>query len=115
MPQDYKIEVFIPESHSAMVMEALAAAGVGRIGNYEHCYAITSVEGFWRPLDGAQPFEGEAGKISRAPEHKLEVSCGRDMVAFALQAIRRVHPYEEPVINVIPLANSAFPIESRQH
>ena len=114
MPQEFKLEVFIPESYSAIVMEALAAAGVGRIGKYEHCFAITSVQGYWRPLEGAQPFEGEPGMISRAPEHKLEVSCSREAVVTALQAIRRAHPYEEPAINVIPLANSTFPIESRQ-
>jgi hypothetical protein len=29
-------------------------------------------------------------------------------VAGAIQAIRKAHPYEEPVINVIPLANAWF-------
>jgi len=29
-------------------------------------------------------------------------------VKEAMQVIRRVHPYEEPLINVIPLANHLF-------
>jgi hypothetical protein len=113
MPLEYKIEVFVPESHSAALMEALSGAGVGRIGSYEHCFSITSVQGFWRPLEGAEPYEGRVGEISQAPEHKLEVSCAGEMVTPALLAIRKVHPYEAPVVNVIALANSLFPVEGR--
>jgi hypothetical protein len=105
---DYKIEVFIPESHTAPLMQALSAAGVGRIGNYDYCFAITEVQGHWRPLEGASPFEGEIGVISRAPEHKLELSCPSDQVRAALVAIQRVHPYEQPVVNVIALSNASF-------
>jgi hypothetical protein len=38
----------------------------------------------------------------------VEVNCARELVKDALKAIRAVHPYEEPVINIILLANRLF-------
>ena len=43
------------------------------------------------------------GEVSREPEVKVEVTCRRDRAAETVAAVKRVHPYEEPVINVIPL------------
>jgi len=103
-----KLEIFIPEEYLDALGEALYQAGAGRIGNYDHCKSITRVEGTWRPLEQAQPFMGETGKISRAAELKVEVNCASERVAETLEAIRKVHPYEEPVINVLPLLNHLF-------
>ncbi len=88
--------------------DALSEIGVGVIGNYDHCVALTPVRGFFRPLPGSNPFEGEEGVISEVAEYKLEVNCKREQVAEAIKVIRRVHPYEEPLINVFPLANHLF-------
>jgi len=103
-----KIEIFIPPEYLEALDEALFQSGAGRIGKYDHCKSITHVEGTWRPLEEAQPFNGEPGKISRAAELKVEVNCARELVPAVLAAIRRVHPYEEPVINVLPLFNHLF-------
>ena len=37
------------------------------------------------------------------PELKVEVTCRTERVEETLKAVKVVHPYEEPVINVIPL------------
>jgi hypothetical protein len=66
------------------------------------------VEGTWRPLDEARPFMGEVGQISKARELKVEVNCAWEKVPAVLAAIRKVHPYEEPLINVLPLLNHLF-------
>lgn len=105
---DYKIEVFVPKSHTARLMDELAGVGVGRIGNYDYCFAITPVHGYWRPLSGALPHQGEIGKISQVPEQKIEVNCRADQVRAALAAIRRAHPYEEPAVNIIELLTHSF-------
>ncbi|MBL8092436.1 MAG: hypothetical protein JNJ43_19035, partial [Anaerolineales bacterium] len=42
----------------------------------------------------------------------LEVNCKRELVNQAIQTIKRVHPYEEPLINIFPLANHLFDISS---
>lgn len=104
----YKIEIFIPETHVEALLSALAEVGVGVIGNYDHCASLTTVQCTWRPLEGANPYDGEIGEVSRATEIKVEVNSRGDRVREALRVIKRVHPYEEPVINVIALANFQF-------
>ena len=103
-----KIEIFIPEEYLEALGEALYQAGAGQIGNYDHCKSITHVEGTWRPLEQAHPFMGETGKVSSAHELKVEVNCTWERVSRVLEAIRKVHPYEEPLINILPLLNHHF-------
>lgn len=106
--REVKIEVYIPESYIERLRDALHQAHAGKVGNYDHCLSITNVRGYWRPLEGSSPFEGRIGEIAEGAECKVEVRCERRYVSDALQAIRQVHPYEEPLINVIPLANHLF-------
>jgi hypothetical protein len=94
------------------IRDHLAKLGVGRIGDYDHCVAIYQVQGYFRPLLGANPFVGEIGKIQERIEAKVEVNCKRELVNEAIQIIRRAHPYEEPFVNIIPLANHLFDMES---
>ncbi len=103
-----KLEIYIPEDYVEPLRDALHAVGAGRVGNYDHCLSVTSVRGYWRPLQGAAPFQGCEGEISEGAECKVEVRCDRRDVPEALAAIRRVHPYEEPLVNVVPLANHLF-------
>jgi hypothetical protein len=103
-----KLEIFVPQEYALKIRDELAKIGIGIIGNYDHCVALTPVRGFFRPLQGADPFEGEMGNISEVPEYKVEVNCRRDLVEEAVKVIRSFHPYEEPLINVIPLANHLF-------
>ena len=105
---EIKLEIFVPQEHALKLRDELAKVGVGVIGNYDHCVALTAVRGFFRPLLGSNPFEGEEGKISEVAEYKLEVKCKRELVHEALKVTKSVHPYEEPLINVIPLANHLF-------
>lgn len=86
-------------------MKALSEIGVGKVGDYDHCFSTTEVQGYWRPLAGAKPFDGKIGELSSEPEIKLEVRCEFELVQLAIDTIKKVHPYEEPVINVFPLLN----------
>ena len=99
----FKLEIFIPETHLPDLQTTLRDAGAGHIGNYDSCLAYSRVTGVWRPLDGTNPYIGRAGEVSEEPELKVEVTVRAELLDGALKAIRRVHPYEEPVINVIPL------------
>jgi len=107
----FKIEIFIPAEHVDALREALARAGAGEIGKYDHCCSVMDVRGYWRPLEGADPFQGEVGQVEQGMECKVEVNCRRERVEAVLKAIREVHPYEQPVVNVIPLANHLFDAE----
>ena len=46
--------------------------------------------------------------LSTEPELKVEVTCPTEQVDRTVEAIKAVHPYEEPVINVIPLYRTSF-------
>jgi hypothetical protein len=39
---------------------------------------------------------------------KIEMLCREEYLQEAINAVREVHPYEEPVINIIPLANPRY-------
>ena len=100
-----KIEFFVPAEQSESIRRALGDGGLGRIGRYSHCAAETRVKGHWRPLEGARPHNGRIGEASSADEVKVEFVCRAERAGEAARLIRRMHPYEEPLIMVIPLAN----------
>ena len=98
-----KLEIFIPESHLGVLQQALAKVDAGHIGAYDCCLSYHPVTGCWRPLTGTNPYLGTVGEICTAPELKVEVTCKTECVKQTIAAIKAVHPYEEPVINAIPL------------
>ena len=106
---DYcKLEIFIPESHLALLQETLINLDAGHIGNYDACMSYSHVIGTWRPLEGTHPFSGEIGKISHEQEIKVEVTCRVDDVDRIIEAVKNIHPYEEPVIYAIPLIRTGL-------
>ncbi|MBR3624665.1 MAG: cytochrome C biogenesis protein [Selenomonadaceae bacterium] len=100
-----KLEIFIPESHLPPLREALQSVGAGCLGNYDSCLSYSKVTGAWRPLKGSHPYLGEEGEISEAEEIKVEVNINAENLNKTLNAIYEVHPYEEPLVNVIPIFN----------
>ncbi|MFL7837827.1 MAG: cytochrome C biogenesis protein [Candidatus Promineifilaceae bacterium] len=103
-----KLEIFVPETFVIPIRDALSAIGVSRVGNYDNCFSITAVKGYWRPLPGAEPFAGEIGQISEGTECKIEVNCRLVDVRPALKIIHSIHPYDHPLINIVPLLNQLF-------
>ena len=101
----FKLEIFIPETHFRDLQKTLQNVDAGHIGNYDSCLSYSRVIGTWRPLKGTKPYIGEEGKISEEPEIKVEVTIKAVNLDKTLEAIKKVHPYEEPVINIIPLCN----------
>lgn len=106
--QYYKLEIFIPEMYFQPLQLALQKADAGHIGNYDSCLSVTPVTGFWRPLDGTHPFIGTQGEISEEEELKVEVTIRAEQLEDVMAAVKKVHPYEEPVINVIPLLQTGL-------
>lgn len=98
-----KLEIFVPASHLRQVQEALWSVDAGHIGKYDRCMSYSPVTGCWRPLPGTTPFLGEENQLSTEPELKVEVTCLTERVEETVAAVKAAHPYEEPVIDVIPL------------
>lgn len=98
-----KFETYIPKNFIDTLRNTLNEIDALTIGNYDSCMAYSKVTGSWRPLKGANPYEGELGKLCIANEYKVEFRCSIDLMEKAYKKIKEVHPYEEPVINVFPL------------
>ncbi len=106
----YKLEIFAPESEVIKIRDLLIEVGAGVVGEYDAVISVVNISGFWRPNGLSNPVTGDKNKINFGHEVRIDVRCEKDKVAMALDAIRKAHPYEEPVINVIALANHEFEI-----
>jgi hypothetical protein len=104
----FKLEIFIPVENVDELLETLASTHAGEIGNYDHCTSITQVQGTYRPLEGANPAVGMVGQLFTGGECKVEVNCREQYLEETIHAVREMHPYEEPVINVLPMANTRY-------
>lgn len=98
-----KISVTMPSSNVAVVRDAVCEAGAGVIGNYGFCSNSCKVIGTFRPNKKANPYIGETNKLEYVDEEKLEVVCDVEEVKNVVSVLRKVHPYEEPAIDIIPL------------
>lgn len=104
----FKLEIFVPEEAFDPVCEALWSVDAGHIGNYDRCLSWSEVNSCWRPLAGTNPYLGQPGQLCRARERKIEVTVREDRLAETLDAVKAAHPYEEPVINVLPLLGTGI-------
>ncbi|WP_235738920.1 Nif3-like dinuclear metal center hexameric protein [Nocardioides alcanivorans] len=106
-PRD-KIIVFVPSDAAAPVRAAVAEAGAGALGNYDHCTFTATGQGRFRPLDGADPAIGTIGDIAVVEEDRVEVLAPRKLRRTVLEAMLAAHPYEEPAYDVIELGDPGF-------
>lgn len=98
-----KIVVFVPKTHTDIVRQAMGDAGAGKIGNYSHrSYSVDGV-GRYKPNEGAKPFIGSVGKFEEVEEERIECVCNRDKAKEVIEAMRKVHPYEEVAFDIYPL------------
>lgn len=98
-----KIIVFAPEKDVKTLIDAMAQAGAGIIGNYSHCAFVTEGTGYWKPLPGAHPTTGTVGALSQEPQFRIEMICPHEKVPDVIAAINKHHSYESPEINVLTL------------
>lgn len=93
------LTVYVPTEQADAVRDVLAKVGAGRIGKYEACSFSIRGTGRFRPLPGADPADGEVGKLEEAEEEQITVFIPDDVaLKDAADAVRAVHPYEEPVL-----------------
>ncbi|MGV1079805.1 MAG: Nif3-like dinuclear metal center hexameric protein [Candidatus Nanopelagicales bacterium] len=101
------LHVYVPESDAARMLDALAAAGAGTIGNYDRCAFSAPGVGTFRPIDGANPAIGTVGQAQTVDEVRIEVVLARTAREAVIAAMRVAHPYEEPAFGVVELADVA--------
>jgi hypothetical protein len=100
---NYKIVVFVPEENLDAVRSAMAAAGAGVIGNYSECSFASPGTGTFFGSEKADPAVGDAGRLERVPELRLEMVVQAEKAEAVVAAIKAAHPYEEPAYDVYEL------------
>ena len=100
-----KLVTYVPVTHADIVRDAIANAGGGKLGNYTHCSFSIKGIGRFKPIEGANPHIGEVDKLESVDEERIEVTCTSDVIDSVIEAIKRVHPYEEIPIDIYNLEN----------
>ena len=95
----------MPQSHIEKVRQAMWVAGAGTIGAYDCCSYASEGNGTFRAQEGCNPFVGEINELHTEPELRLEMVVPKDKSSRVVAAIHSAHPYEEPAIDILPLAN----------
>jgi dinuclear metal center YbgI/SA1388 family protein len=103
VPTD-KFVTFVPADAVDRVVDALAAAGAGRIGAYDRCAWTTEGTGTFTAGPGARPAVGEVGRREIVPETRVEMVLPTAQRREVVAALRATHPYEEPAFDLVPLA-----------
>lgn len=99
-----KLTVFLPESALEAVQTAAWQAGAGVMGEYTQCSFYQPGTGTFRGSAKSQPAVGQANQFEQASEIRLELLVPEKRLSEVLQQVRQAHPYEEPAIDVVPLA-----------
>ena len=99
----YKVATCIPKRFLDPLMDEVTASVSPLYGGYDRCFSYWPVTGTWRPLEGSRPFLGRIGEIEAAEEYRIEFAVREEDLGAAVAAIRRIHPYEEPAIDIIPM------------
>jgi dinuclear metal center YbgI/SA1388 family protein len=104
-----KLTFFVPAADADRVRDAVAAAGAGTIGDYDHCSFSTPGEGRFRPVGGANPTLGRVGDLEVVAELRVEAVLPRSRRTAVVAALLESHPYEEPAYDVVELAGDTGP------
>lgn len=92
---------FVPIDETDRVLEAVFAAGGGRVGHYADCAFVCSGTGQFRPLPGSAPSVGAIGELTRLAENRVELVLTRADRTAVVAALLAAHPYEQPAWSVV--------------
>ncbi|EKO3404104.1 hypothetical protein N6C02_002352 [Vibrio fluvialis] len=104
----FKLEIFCQPEQQDLVLATLHECGVGRIGNYDHCWAIGSVMCSHRALEGSNPVFGSVGHVENYPLLKIEVNVLHNQVKPVVTQLKLCLGWEEPLVNIFKLHNEDF-------
>ncbi len=100
-----KLVSFVPVDDTQKVLDALYSAGVGQIGNYDHCSFLVNGKGTFRPNQNANPHIGTTDTDEEVIENRIEVIFPAHLENQVMTALRQAHPYEEVAYYLTLLQN----------
>jgi len=99
----FKFAVYVPIQYADKVSQVIFKAGAGKIGRYtETSFNITG-QGTFKPMEGTNPFIGKIGEKQEIQEIKIETVVAERDLESVVQAMKSVHPYEEPAYDIYEL------------
>lgn len=101
-----KLVIFVPQSHVDTVANELFKHGAGTIGNYSNCSFRSEGKGTFKGSKDSKPSIGKKERLEKVEEIKLEMIIDSWKITSALEAARKVHPYEEMAYDIYPLKNT---------
>lgn len=97
------IVITVPETHADLVRETMGQAGAGKVGDYSYCSYSTKGTGRFMANKGSSPYIGKEGQLEEVIEERIETVCNLKVLEHVLKEIKRVHPYEETIIDIYPV------------
>ena len=98
-----KLVVFTPAADRKKICNAAFKAGAGNIGEYSCCSFSTHGEGTFLPSENAHPAIGKPGSFEIVDELRIEMVIPKCKLAALCSAVRAVHRYEEPAMDIHPV------------
>lgn len=100
-----RITTTVPVESADKLRDALGKAGAGILGEYSYCSFSVTGSGRFIASANANPVVGEVNKLEVVHEDQVSVNCDLKDAKKIVAALREAHPYEEPLIDIIPLIN----------
>lgn len=100
-----KLAIYTPESSCEVVKARLLEINKFSTENYEKVSYSTEVVETFLPKDKAKPSIGKNGELETIKSSKIEIITNRKDVKSILNAIKKVHPYEEPGYEIVEIKN----------
>lgn len=99
----FKVVVYVPTNYVNTFLEKISERVVNQIGEYKNCISWTRVDSTWTSGENARPFIGTPGETSFEKEYRFEFSCSKENLEDVVKYINKIHPYETPEIDIIPI------------
>jgi dinuclear metal center YbgI/SA1388 family protein len=100
-----QLTTFVPYASIDPVLNALYAAGAGRIGDYTHCNFVTTGMGSLQPTLTTNLHLERANQPKKVEEGRIEVIFPAHLETLVLRALQAAHPYEEVAYYIHKLKN----------
>jgi dinuclear metal center YbgI/SA1388 family protein len=98
-----KIVVFVPANLVEKIAKEMSEAGAGVIGNYESCSFRVEGTGTFEGTSASNPVVGNQRSFERVREVRLEMVAPSARVHSIIEAVKRIHPYEEVAYDIYPV------------
>ncbi len=115
----YCFYIYCPDNKRVIkkIIDAASHAGAGQYRQYLKVAFIGSLQGNWYSQPTAQPLQGIPGKETREPSAVIIITCPNNtqIKQKVCEAILAVHPWQEPVVHILPVEEVSKSLKETKH